>query len=56
VAGEEFGEERVRAAVEGLTAESPERVLDALLRALETFALGVPQFDDLTAVVVRYRG
>jgi serine phosphatase RsbU (regulator of sigma subunit) len=54
--GDDFGEARVRGAVEGLIAESPERVLDALLRALETFALGVPQFDDLTAVVVRYRG
>jgi hypothetical protein len=36
--------------------ETPERVLEALLRALEDFALGVPQFDDLTAVVVRYNG
>ena len=53
-AGEEFGEERVRAIVETRGSEPPERVLDALLGSLEAFTRGVAQTDDLTAVVVRY--
>jgi sigma-B regulation protein RsbU (phosphoserine phosphatase) len=52
--GEEFGDERVRAAVEPRAALAPERILKALLDALEAFTRGVPQTDDLTAVVVRY--
>ena len=53
-AGEEFGEERVRAAIEPSAGEPPERVLEALLGSLEVFTRGVAQTDDLTAVVLRY--
>jgi serine phosphatase RsbU (regulator of sigma subunit) len=31
-------------------------ILERLLSALEQFTRGIPQADDLTAVVVRYRG
>ena len=54
VEGEEFGEERIRAAIEPRVGEPVERILDRLLAALEEFTRGIPQADDLTAVVVRY--
>ena len=52
--GEEFAERRIRETVEPLVREPVEHVLDRLLAALEQFTRGVPQGDDLTAVVVRY--
>jgi sigma-B regulation protein RsbU (phosphoserine phosphatase) len=55
-AGEEFEEQRVREAVQPHLGEPVERVLDALLARLEAFTHGTTQTDDLTAVVVRYRG
>lgn len=55
-AGEEFEEWRVREAVAPHANEPIERILDLLLRALESFTRGMPQTDDLTAVVVRYHG
>jgi hypothetical protein len=36
--------------------EPIDRILDQLLRALSDFTPGMPQADDLTAVVVRYLG
>jgi sigma-B regulation protein RsbU (phosphoserine phosphatase) len=54
-AGEEFGENRVREVVEGVLAESPERVLRAVFDAVQAFARGAAQHDDLTAVVLRFR-
>jgi len=56
VEGEEFGEKRIRETIEARAHEPVEAILDQLLRALETFTRGIPQADDLTAVVVRYRG
>jgi sigma-B regulation protein RsbU (phosphoserine phosphatase) len=54
--GVEFGEDRIRASVESILAETPERVVEDLLEAVETFAHGAPQTDDITALVLRYRG
>jgi serine phosphatase RsbU (regulator of sigma subunit) len=54
VEGEEFGEQRIRETVEPGVGEPVERILDRLLGALEEFTRGIPQADDLTAVVVRY--
>jgi serine phosphatase RsbU (regulator of sigma subunit) len=51
--GEEFGENRVRDVVQGVLAESPERILHAVLEAVHAFARGAAQHDDLTAVVLR---
>ena len=53
-AGEEFGEHRVRAVVQGVLAESPECILHAVLDAVHAFARGAAQHDDLTAVVLRF--
>jgi sigma-B regulation protein RsbU (phosphoserine phosphatase) len=54
--GDEFGERRIRAAIEPCMDEPIDRILDQLLRALSDFTPGMPQADDLTAVVVRYLG
>jgi len=56
VEGEDFGEQRIREAVEPRMLEPVDRILDRLLAALEEFTRGIPQADDLTAVVVRYLG
>lgn len=53
---EEFGEARIRAAVERVVAEPPERVLRAIYDALTSFTGTVIPHDDMTAVVLRYRG
>lgn len=55
-AGEEFGEGRVRAVVEPLRSQSPDRILQALLDAVRAFTGEGVQHDDLTAVVLRYEG
>jgi sigma-B regulation protein RsbU (phosphoserine phosphatase) len=54
--GEEFGEQRIREAIEPRVGEPVERILERLLDALGEFTRGIPQADDLTAVVVRYVG
>ena len=51
---EEFGEQRIREAIAPRVGEPVEHILDRLLKALEDFTRGIPQADDLTAVVVRY--
>ena len=56
VEGEEFGEQRIRESIEPRLKETIEAILDRLLRTLEEFTRGIPQGDDLTAVVVRYLG
>jgi phosphoserine phosphatase RsbU/P len=55
-AGEEFAEERVRKVIERCVSESPDRVLEELLRAVRQFADAATPLDDLTAVVVRFTG
>jgi sigma-B regulation protein RsbU (phosphoserine phosphatase) len=52
-APELFGEERLAAAVGGLGERSAHEVLDAVLQAVEAFAAGRPQADDITVLVVR---
>jgi sigma-B regulation protein RsbU (phosphoserine phosphatase) len=56
VEGEDFGEQRIREAVEPRLDEPVEVILERLLGELEQFTRGIPQADDLTAVVVRYLG
>jgi serine phosphatase RsbU (regulator of sigma subunit)/pSer/pThr/pTyr-binding forkhead associated (FHA) protein len=55
VAGEEFGEDRVRDVAQGVLGESPELILKTVFNAVDAFARGAPQHDDLTAVVLRFR-
>jgi len=54
--GENFGEDRLVGAVLEAAGQSAEGVLDHIIRAVEAFAEGVPPFDDLTLMVVRYTG
>lgn len=56
VANEEFGRDRVLEAVTGGESLGAEAVLDRLLAAVREFTLGAPQADDVTALVVKYRG
>jgi sigma-B regulation protein RsbU (phosphoserine phosphatase) len=55
-ADDEFGRERLLDAVQGCHGMKPEAVLDLVLAAVQRFAAGAPQADDITIVVLRYRG
>lgn len=50
-----FGRERLEAALVEAGAE-PAGMVEAVLRAVTTFARGAPQADDITALALRYRG
>jgi serine phosphatase RsbU (regulator of sigma subunit) len=56
VAGEEFGRERVVEAIARGHGTKPEALLECLLDAVRTFSRGAPQADDVTAMILRYRG
>lgn len=56
VAGEEFGEERMVEVLRGHHGEPAPVVLEKLLDAVRVFALGAEQYDDVTALIVRYVG
>jgi sigma-B regulation protein RsbU (phosphoserine phosphatase) len=56
VAGDEFGRDRFVDAVRTLHGERPEAVLERLMSEVNRFAQGAAQADDITAMVVRYRG
>ena len=56
-AGEQFGDDRLRQVVlDAARADSPDSVLDSVLHAVQSFAAGHPQADDITLLVVRYDG
>lgn len=55
-AGEYYGEERLMAAVLMAAHQPVEYVRDYIIHDVETFCDGIPFFDDLTLVVVRYTG
>jgi phosphoserine phosphatase RsbU/P len=55
-AGENFGEDRLAGAVIDAVGQSAEGVLNHIVRSVEAFAEGIPPFDDLTLMVVRYTG
>ncbi len=55
-AGEEFGDERILRCMKAHAQGSVREVLDCLVQTVRTFASGATQSDDITAVVVRYRG
>ena len=54
--GEQFGEERLLAALSGFGTESAEEIRDGLLGAIRTFVADRPPFDDVTVMTVRYLG
>ena len=51
-----FGEKRLEASLQLLSGRSAEDVSDGVLAALESFRRGEPVTDDLTLMVLRYRG
>ncbi len=53
---EEFGSERLLAALDGSHSIGPEEILDRVSRAVELFADGAPQADDLTLLALRADG
>jgi len=56
VANDEFGRDRMLSAVKSMHGAKPDAVLDALLSAVNQFARGAPQADDITVLVFRYKG
>jgi sigma-B regulation protein RsbU (phosphoserine phosphatase) len=55
-AGENYGEARLAEAVLGAAGQSAEGVMEHIIQSVNAFADGVPPFDDLTMMVVRFRG
>lgn len=55
-AGELYGMERLKKAVEGFRASAVEEMADALLADVREFARGIPPSDDMTLLVLRYEG
>jgi phosphoserine phosphatase RsbU/P len=54
-AGEEFGEERLRTCLDADPQRSPAELLERLLSSVRSFASGASQYDDVTALVLRYK-
>lgn len=55
-AGEEFGDPRLIDAVQANLGGTPAVMLEQIVSAVRRFTAGAPQSDDVTALVVRYRG
>ena len=53
VANEEFGRDRLLEAMKSMHGAKPDLVLDLLLSAVNQFATGAPQADDITVLVFR---
>jgi sigma-B regulation protein RsbU (phosphoserine phosphatase) len=51
LADEEFGEERIQAAVAAVRERSSKEVLGAVFREADAFTAGAPQYDDMTLLV-----
>jgi phosphoserine phosphatase RsbU/P len=56
VGGDEFGRERLVEAITGGHGTKPETLLERVLDAVRTFSRDAPQADDITALILRYRG
>jgi serine phosphatase RsbU (regulator of sigma subunit) len=56
VAGEEFGEARLVTVLERYSRGSAAIVLEQIIDAVKEFARGAEQYDDVTALVVKYTG
>jgi serine phosphatase RsbU (regulator of sigma subunit) len=54
--GDEFGADRLSTLLRDAHGQEPEAVLDLVLKAVREFAGREPQTDDITALVLRYRG
>jgi sigma-B regulation protein RsbU (phosphoserine phosphatase) len=56
VHGEEFGEDRLQAVLEKQHAAEVADILAGIVAAVQAFARGAAQHDDVTALVVKYVG
>ena len=56
VAGEEFGESRMVKVLKTYHLQPASVILEKLVDAVRTFAAGAEQYDDLTALIVKYIG
>jgi serine phosphatase RsbU (regulator of sigma subunit) len=56
MAGEEFGRDRLVDALRGRHGSKPEAALEHLLAVVKQFSQGAAQGDDITALILRYRG
>jgi len=56
VTNEEFGRDRLLEAIVSMHGAKPDLVLDQLISAVNQFARGAPQADDITVLVFRYKG
>ncbi len=56
VAGDEYGRDRLNEILSGEHGHDPESVLDRLMVSVTEFAGAEPQNDDITTLVLRYRG
>jgi serine phosphatase RsbU (regulator of sigma subunit) len=54
--GDEFGRERLIETMTGCHGTKPDAVLERLFEAVRVFSQGTPQGDDITGLVLRYRG
>lgn len=54
--GEEFGRDRLVQAMRAAHGESPDAALERVLEDVRTFSDGAAQADDITVLVLRYRG
>ena len=54
--GEEYGDERIVSCVQQNASATPRQLLEALFADVDAFAHGAAQSDDITAMVLRYRG
>src|SRR5688572_11008631 len=54
--GEEFGEARLVTVLERYSRGSSAVILEQIINAVQDFARGVEQYDDVTALVVKYNG
>ena len=55
-AEDEFGEGRLRELLAANAHEEPERIVSRVLEQLAAFSANTPQHDDITLMVLSYRG
>jgi phosphoserine phosphatase RsbU/P len=55
-ASEEFGTQRLSTLLTGKRVADPSQIVEMVFEAVDQFANGIEQFDDITCVALRYRG
>jgi len=54
-AGEEFGMERLKNIIINSKYETAENILNNIIKEIEKFTYGIPQFDDITLLVIKFK-